>query len=123
MINNIQIQGVKFTADKELQKYIAKKFGSLERYVPKKARESARIEVFLKESKIKAKKICECEVIMHLPGENIAIKDSTINMFAAVDIVEVTLKNRLKEYKEKHGNPALHRRLKARLRNIVRSKP
>jgi ribosome-associated translation inhibitor RaiA len=36
-----------------------------------------------------------------LPNENIAIHESTVNMFAAVDIVETKLKNQLKKYKEK----------------------
>ena len=52
-----------------------------------------------------------CEAILHLPHETIMVKEATINMFAAVDIVEAKLKTQLKKYKDTHGNPRLHRRL------------
>ena len=44
------------------------------------------------------------------------IYPTTFNAFAAVDIAEDTLKNRLKKYKEKHSSLNLHRRVLARLR-------
>ncbi len=40
---------------------------------------------------------------MHVPGARITAVESTINMFAAVDIVETKLKNQLKKHKEKHS--------------------
>ena len=54
------------------------------------------------ETKIKNKKQCTCEVIMFLPHEEFVTKETTMNIFAAVDIVEAKLKNHLKKYKETH---------------------
>lgn len=102
MINRIDISAVQTNLTKELQRYITKKIASLDKYIPKEARGSVHAEVILKEVTIKKKKQCTCEVIIHLPGENIAAKESTMNMFAAIDIVQEKLKVQLKKYKERH---------------------
>lgn len=116
MIKKLDIKGVHTTVTPDLQKYITRKIGRLDRYMPKHARESAHAEVFLKESKNNNKKQCTCEVVMHLPKDIITTKESTMNMFAAIDIVEAKLKNQLKKYKETHSTLKLHRRVLARLR-------
>lgn len=116
MISKLEINGVHYDIDAKLKVYVTKKLSRLEKYIPKHARQSVHMEVFLKEIKIKAKKECECEVILHLPHETITTKEATINMFAAVDIVEAKLKNQIKKYKMKHGSPQLHHRLIGKLR-------
>ena len=88
--------------DEDLQKYVAKKIGKLDKYIPRKFRQSAHAQVVLKESKIKNKKQCTCEVIMHLPHDEFVTKETTMNIFAAIDIVDAKLKNQLRKYKETH---------------------
>jgi ribosomal subunit interface protein len=80
------------------------------------SRESVHAEVKLKERKIKQRIECTCEVIVHLPKETITIKETTVNMFAAIDVVEEKLKNQLKKYKQKHGRGRLHHRVLARFK-------
>ena len=116
MIKKLDITGVHMEVSPDLKKYVVKKIAKLDRYMPKHARESAHIEVFLKEAKLKAKKECTCEVVMHLPKENLMTKETTMNIFAAVDIVEAKLKNQLKKYKETHSSLRIHRRVIAKLR-------
>jgi putative sigma-54 modulation protein len=116
MIKKLEINGVHVEIDKKLHDYVTKKIGKLDRYMSRKTRESIHAEVFLKESKIKTKKQCTCEVVLHLPKETLTTKETTMNMFAAVDIVEAKLKNLLKKYKDTHYSAKLHRRLFARLR-------
>ena len=116
MIQKLEINGVHAEVDKKLKDYVYKKIGKLDRFIPRRARESVHAEVFLKERKIKAKKECTCEVVLHLPKENLTTSETTINMFAAVDIVEAKLKNLLRKYKETHSSARLHRRLYARMR-------
>lgn len=116
MIKKLEINGVHFEVDTKLKTYVTKKMGKLNKYIPRHARESAHIEVFLKEQKIKAKKECICEVILYLPHDTITTTESTVNMYAAVDIVEAKLKNQIKKYKMKHGSPQLHHRLIGKLR-------
>ena len=116
MIKRLEIQGVHMHIDPKLFAYATKKIGKLDHYISKHARESVHAEVILKEEVLKTKKNCICEVIVHLPNGTVTTKESTINMFAAIDIAEAKLKNQLKKYKELHGNPRLHRRLIAQLR-------
>lgn len=116
MIQKIEVSGVHMHVDPKLNNYAIKKIGRLDRYLSRHARVSARAEVILKEEVLKTKKNCICEVIIHLPHDTLTTKESTVNMFAAIDIVEAKLKNQLKKYKELHGNPRLHRRLIAHLR-------
>jgi ribosomal subunit interface protein len=99
----IQINGVHDVAGEDIQKYITKKISKLDKYIPKAARTSAHAEVFLRESNIKDKKQCTCEVVMHLPNDMFAVKETTINIYAAVDIVEAKLKNQLNRYKQKRS--------------------
>ena len=116
MIKKFEIDGVHMTVGDDLRKYVNRKIGGLEKYVPKHARKSVHVEVKLKEGKIKTKIERTCEVIIHLPQEVITVSETTINIFAAVDIVEQKLKNLLHKYKELHANPRLHQRLLARLK-------
>lgn len=116
MIQKLEISGIHTEIGPDLRKYVIKKIGKLDRYMPKHARESAHAEVILKESKAKDKKQCLCEVILYLPHGTVTTKEATMNMFAAVDIVETKLKNQLKKYKETHSSLRIHRRVLARVR-------
>ncbi len=116
MIKKLEITGVHYSADADLKKYARNKIGKLDRYLPKTARESAHAEIYLKEVKAKNKKECMCEVVLHLPHGTLTTKEATLNMFAAVDIVEAKLKNQIRKYKDTHGTRGLHRRVLARLR-------
>ncbi len=118
MIQKLEIRGVHMHIDPKLYAYATKKIGKLDNYISRHARASAHAEVILKEETLKTKKNCICEVLVHLPHDTLTTKESTINMFAAIDIVEAKLKNQLKKYKELHGNPRLHRRLIAHLRRV-----
>lgn len=112
----LEITGVHVDLDPKIKKYVRVKIDKLEKYLPKHARESAHAEVFLKERMIKAKKECACEVVLHLPKETLRIQETTINMYAAVDIVEAKLKNQLKKYKETHSSLRIHKRVLAKFR-------
>jgi putative sigma-54 modulation protein len=116
MIKQLEIDGVHMNVGDDLKKYVNKKIGGLERYVPRHARKSVHVEVKLKEGKIKTKEERTCEVIMNLPGEVLTVSETTVNMFAAVDIVEEKLKKLLHKYKEMHASPKLRQRVMARLK-------
>jgi ribosomal subunit interface protein len=117
MIEKIEINGVHAEITDDIRKYVMKKIGKLDSYMPRAARESAHAEIKLKERKVKDKNNCTCEVILHLPKEVLRTEETTMNMFAAVDIVETKLKNLLKKYKDTHNAGRLHRRVMARLRS------
>lgn len=119
MVERMELKGVHLSIDESLRKYIYRKLGRLDRFMSKHSQQSAHLEIALKESKAKGGKQCHCDVTLHMPHETIVIKESTVNMFAAIDIAEAKLKMQLKKYKEKHEQGKLHRKLFARRRNRV----
>ena len=119
MIHKLEISGVHVELDAKIKKYTRLKIGKLDRFMPKRARDSAHAEIFLKERKIKTKKECTCEVVLHLPKETIRVEETTMNMFAAVDIVEAKLKNLIKKYKETHGTLGIRKRVLAKFHRAV----
>lgn len=117
MLKKFEIHGVHAKVDDQLKAYVTKKIGGLDRYISRHSRESAHADVHLKEAKAKQKNNrFTCEVTLHLPHQVIVIKESALNMYAAVDIVEAKLKQQLQKYKDLHGSGKLHRHLMARFR-------
>jgi ribosomal subunit interface protein len=103
MIENIVINGVHLDVDEDLNKYVIKKIAGLDKYMSKHVKESVHAEVWLKESKAKDKRKLTCEVKMTLPKEIIMTSETTLNIYAAVDIVETKLKNQILKYKGIHS--------------------
>jgi|SRR6476469_756859 len=120
MISKIDTSGINLELGDDIKKYIARKIGRLDKYMPRHARQSAHAEAKLRETNNRLGNKYECEVILHLPGGQIQAKEATLNMFAAVDIVEAKLKNQLVKYKTAHidhlrsKHPGVFGRLKVR---------
>lgn len=103
MIQSIVISGVnKYTPDARIKKYIERKVGRLDRFLPRHARKSVSAEVKLKEVNRDHGNKYEAEIILNVPDKHLTAKDSTLNMYAAVDIAEHKLANQLKKYKDQH---------------------
>lgn len=100
MIEAITITGVKYDLDDTTKKYVIKKIGRLDRYLPKHARKSVTADVKLKEVNRDHGNKYEAEVVFSVPGNVLTAKDSTVNMLAALDIVEAKLVNQLRKYKQ-----------------------
>ena len=116
MIKKFEVRGIHVEVDDNLRKYATKKIGRLDRYISRHLRESVQAEVILRESKAKDKKQCTCEVTIHLPQEVIVVKETTVNMYAAIDIVDSKLKQKIQQYKQTHHDGKNRRRLFARFR-------
>lgn len=117
MIEKLEIGGVHLKVDEDLRKYVNNKIGKLDKFMSRHVRKSAHAEVKLIETKIKARKQATCEVVLYLPHSRLTTKETTLNMYAAVDIVEAKLKNQLKKYKETHASDRISRRVIARFLN------
>lgn len=102
MIQSIAITGVKYDVDEPTKKYVTRKIGRLDRFLPKHARKSVTAEVKLKEVNRDHGNKYEAEVLLHVPDKDITAKDSTVNMMAAIDIVEAKVVNQLRKYKDLH---------------------
>lgn len=100
MIKQVDITGVKYDIDSTTKKYVMKKVGRLDRYLPRHARKSVTADVKLKEVNRDHGNKYEAEIILNVPEKKLTAKDSTVNMLAAVDIVEAKLATQLRKYKQ-----------------------
>lgn len=100
MITSIKISGIAYEVDDNLKKYVNKRIGRLDRYLPRHARKTALADVRLKQINQSHGNKYEAEVIIDIPGKKvITAKDSTGSIYAAVDIVEAKIKSQLSDYK------------------------
>lgn len=100
MIASIDITGIKYSVNEKTQKYVISKVGKLDKYVPAHARKSMVADVKLREVNRDHGNKYEAEVILQVPEKTITAKDSTLNMMAAIDIVEAKLIAQLHKYKD-----------------------
>ncbi len=100
MIASVDISGVKYSVNEPTKRYVLRKIGRLDRYLPTHARKSAALDVKLKQVNRDHGNKYEAEVILTVPDKKITAKDSTVNMMAAIDIVEAKLIAQLRKYKQ-----------------------
>lgn len=100
MITPIQITGIAYEVDDKTRKYVIKRIGNLDRYLPRHARKSVSAEVKLAQVDHDYGNKYEVEVNLNVPNKLMIAKDSTSNILAAVDIVERKLQSQLREYKQ-----------------------
>jgi len=117
MISQIKVVGIAYEVDDATKKYITKQIGRLDRYLPRHARKSATVEVKIEQVNHDHGNKYEAEVILNIPGDLIAAKDSTSNVFAAIDIVEAKVKKQLVDYKQANIAHIGKRRLMSRFKH------
>lgn len=110
MINNLHISSIHAEVTTDIKEYVEKKIGGLEKFVPKRARESVQANIKLKQDK----RGYECEVIIALPKATITAHSKSPEALASIDQVEATLRNQLQHYKSTHMVYKMKRRLAAR---------
>ncbi|OJU87903.1 ribosomal subunit interface protein [Candidatus Saccharibacteria bacterium 49-20] len=100
MIASIDITGIQYNVSEKMQKYVTDRVGKLDRYVPAHARKSLVADVKLRQVNRDHGNKYEAEIILKVPEKTIIAKDTTMNMHAAVDIVEAKLIAQLRKYKD-----------------------
>lgn len=116
MIESIDITGVKYNAGDQVQKYVMRKIAKLDRYLPRHARKSVTADVKLKQVNRDHGNKYEAEIIINVPDKRLTAKDSTVNMFAAIDIVEAKLINQMRKYKQESITHVANRRVLSRFK-------
>lgn len=100
MISAIEITGIKYNLDETTKKYVNKKIGRLDRYLPRHARSSVSADIKLREVNRDHGNKYEAEIVFNVPDKTLTAKDSTVNMLAAIDIVEAKIIAQLRKYKQ-----------------------
>ena len=100
MIEKIEINGNDYKVEEPLRKYVEKRIGKLDRYLPKQAKQDIVCKVVVEGiGKAKSEKY-EISVAMELTGgKMIAARDECSNVFAGVDLVEAKLLGQIRRYK------------------------
>ena len=101
MIQSITISGVNTPQTNKPRSMFSRKWGDWTDSSSACTKERS-AEVKLKEVNRDHGNKYEAEIILNVPDKHITAKDSTVNMLAAVDIVEHKLANQLKKYKDTH---------------------
>lgn len=92
-----------FEVDDKMRDYVDEKIGGLEKYLPRRVRETASCSVTLEDDPNgREDNRYVCDAVMTLEGTTLVSQEGTVNIYAAVDIVEAKLKAQLSTYKEKH---------------------
>lgn len=100
MIEKIEINGNDYKVEEPLRKYVEKRIGKLDRYLPRQAKQDIVCKVVVEGiGKAKSEKY-EISVAMELTGgKMIAARDECSNVFAGVDLVEAKLLGQIRRYK------------------------
>ena len=100
MIEKIEVSGSDYKVEDNLRKYIKKRVGKLDRYLPKGSKKDIVCKAVVSEVGKKGTNKYEISVAMEIPGGKvIAAKDECSNVFAGVDLVEAKLTGQIRRYK------------------------
>lgn len=97
---NVQIQSVKFDADKKLVEFVNAKMAKLDRF----AERSTGAEVILKLDKDHEKGNKIATITLHMPGEDLVACDQAKSFEEAIDKAIDALKRQLDKFKSKIEN-------------------
>lgn len=106
----IQLTGRKYEIDKELKKYVDRKLGTLDKYLPRQHKAIGMTVEIFRDPSGKEDNRYKVKAVLEVPGLDMVAETATINPHSAVDIVEQKLKLQIRKYKEK--NAPKHTRIK-----------
>ena len=110
------VTGRNYELDDKIIKYIDEKLAALERYLPRRVREVAKMEVVLiNDANGREDNRYVCDAILDLPGGKLHSHEGAINMYASIDIVDAKMRAQLRTYKDKHVNEPRRSRMLTRL--------
>ncbi len=99
----IQLSGRKYDIDANMKKYVNRKLGHLDKYLPREHKaKGMSVEIF-RDPSGKEDNRYKVKAVLEVPGPDIVAETATINPHSAVDIVEQKLKLQIRKYKEKHA--------------------
>jgi putative sigma-54 modulation protein len=105
----LQISGRNYELSDKITGYVNDKIGALDKYLPRNSRQASGSVTLETDVSGREDNQCVCEVIIKVPGTVLQAKEATVNMYAAIDIVEAKIKSQILKYKDKHS-PKLNQR-------------
>lgn len=100
MINKIDIAGNGYKVEDSFRKYVEKRIGKLDRYLPRGSKKDVFCKVVVTETGKNKREKYDISAAMEIPGGKvIAARDECSNLFAGVDLVEAKLMGQIRRYK------------------------
>ncbi|MDO4741825.1 MAG: ribosome-associated translation inhibitor RaiA [Candidatus Saccharibacteria bacterium] len=100
MIEKIEITGNGYRIEESFKRYVEKRLGKLDRYLPRGYKKDVVVKVIVSETGKSKNEKYEISVAMDIPGGKvIAAKDECSNVFAGTDLVEAKLTGQIRRYK------------------------
>ena len=110
------ITGRNFELETKVKDYATDKIGALEKFVPRQMRQSTHAQIVLElDPNGREDNQYVCEVVLGIHGEVLTSKEGTINIYAAIDIVEAKLRHQLRTLKSKQVEEPRRARMLTRL--------
>lgn len=105
MIEKIDISGSNFKVEESFKKYVEKRIGKLDRYLPRQHRKDVVAKVVVTQVDRDHGNKYEISVSLNIPGGKVlAAKDEASNIFAGIDIIEAKLTGQIRRYKTENLN-------------------
>lgn len=105
-----------YEIDSKMKDYVYDKICGLEKYLPRQVRETAAVAVVLEDDPNgREDNRYVCEAIVTVQGAKMVTREGTVNMYAAIDIVEAKLKAQILKYKERHTTEPRRSKMLSRL--------
>lgn len=105
MIEKIDISGSNFKVEESFKKYVEKRIGKLDRYLPRQNRKDVVAKVVVTEVNRDHGNRYELSVSLNVPGGKVlAAKDEASNIFAGIDIIEAKLTGQIRRFKTENTN-------------------
>ena len=114
----VELTARNYEVDEKVRAYAYDKIGGLDKYLPRQVRGNTICAVVLTDDpsgREDNRYVCEAVVTVD-NGQVLVSEEGTINVFAAIDIVEAKLKVQIARYKEKHVTEPRRVRMLSRLR-------
>ncbi len=120
MIDKIDITGNGYKVDDTFKKYVSKRLGKLDRYLPRGSKKDVVCKVVVTATGKKNNEKYDISAAMEIPGGKVmAAKDECSNLFAGVDLVEAKLMGQIRRYKIEIQS---HRQKKSWRKLFIRNK-
>ncbi len=107
-----------FELSDKITEYVERKIGGLDKYLPRSVHDVEGRVILERDRSGREGNQFVCEATLQIPGPNAEAREATVNMYAAIDIVEAKLKVQIKKFKDKH-RPGRLRRSKAVVRRLL----
>lgn len=98
----LNITGRNYQLNDKVVTYVNEKIGALDKYLPRQAKPAMGTVMLEEDASGREDNHYVCEAVIKVPGPDLAAKEATLNIYAAIDIVEAKLKAQIIKYKEKH---------------------